>query len=395
MTPKLKLSFFTLILMISFPVVNAVLITPALPSITKFFDISDETGQHIVLWYLLGYTFGQLLYGPLANRFGRKRALYIGISLQIFSSFICAFSGLINYFTLLELGRFTLALGAGVGLKMAFTYVNECYEPKIISQKISYLMLAFAITPGLAMALGGFLTIQFGWTSCFYAGIAYGLVLLVCVSQLPETKIELDFEALKLNHLLNAYGKEFKNISLVAGGLLMGLTTCFVYVFVTLAPFVAINLLGMSAEEYGLANILPSAGYVVFAIATAHLSIKYCLQSLILTGIFLVISGVLLMFLTTLAHLSAIISLFIPITIIYFGEVLIYPNTSALAMSSSTDKAHASAVMNFLTIGLPTIAVLSIGLFSITTMLLPIIFLSLCVGIIIIYKWGIKNQLKV
>lgn len=394
MQEKREPAFYTLMLMISFAVVNAVLITPALPAISSFFSVSSDTAQLIMTWYLIGYALGQLVYGPLANRFGRKKALYMGVSLQIVSSFACVLAGMLDNFSLLVFARFTLALGAGVGLKMAFTIVNECYEPKVVSQKVSYLMLAFAVTPGLSMALGGFLNDHFGWMSCFYAGAAYGLLLFPLLTQLPETQKILDLDALVLKHLLNAYATALKNIQLIAGGLLMGLTTCFIYVFATFAPFVAIDLLGMTSEAYGFANMLPSLGYVLGAITSAHMAKKYSLGNNIKTGIFFVMVGIVLMTAGAFMNLSSMLALFIPITIIYFGEALIYPNASAIAMGSATDKAHASAVMNFLTIALPTLAVLSFGLFSITQMLLPIIFTVLCVAIIIIYSFAMRVRRK-
>lgn len=150
--------FFTLLLMISFASVNAVLFTPALPDIAVFFGVSSGIAQHTMSWFLVGYTFGQLLYGPLANRFGRKPALYTGICLQIFSSLLCVFSGKLHLFSLLVLGRFLLALGSGVGLKMTFTLVYEYYTPEVARQKIAYLMLYFALMPGLGIALGGLLS---------------------------------------------------------------------------------------------------------------------------------------------------------------------------------------------------------------------------------------------
>src|SRR6185312_1540306 len=124
-------------------------------------------------------------------------------SLQIFSSLLCVYAGVIHSFTLLLIARFLLALGSGVGLKMTFTLVNECYEPKIASQKISYLMIAFAITPGIGVALGGILNTYYGWTSCFYASAIYGLALLFFVARLPETQKTLDLNALKMKHLLH------------------------------------------------------------------------------------------------------------------------------------------------------------------------------------------------
>src|SRR5476651_1390808 len=99
-----QLSFITLLLMISFASVNAVLFTPALPNIAHFFNISNTQAQHTITWFLIGYALGQLLYGPLANRYGRKPALYIGISIQILSSLLCVYSGYLDQYWLLVLG---------------------------------------------------------------------------------------------------------------------------------------------------------------------------------------------------------------------------------------------------------------------------------------------------
>lgn len=128
-------------------------------------------------------------------------------------------SGLAHTYWLLVVGRLFLALGSGVGLKMTFTLVNECYPTKIATQKISYLMLVFAITPGLAIALGGLLNTYLGWMSCFYVGALYGTLLFLLVMHLPETATQLDYNALEIHHLIAGYKTQFKNISLVTGGL--------------------------------------------------------------------------------------------------------------------------------------------------------------------------------
>ena len=127
---EIKLPFYTLMLMISFASVNAVLFTPALPSIATYFSITSATAQQTIIWFLVGYAFGQLMYGPLANRFGRKPALYMGVSLQIISCFMCIAAGVFHAYPLMVFGRFFLALGSGVGLTMTFTLVNECYSQK-------------------------------------------------------------------------------------------------------------------------------------------------------------------------------------------------------------------------------------------------------------------------
>lgn len=392
MKKNITLSFLTLLLMISFASVNAVLFTPALPEIAKSFAVTSNSAQQTIVWFLIGYALGQLIYGPIANRYGRKPALYIGIAIQIGSSLICVLAGITHEFTVLVVGRFLLALGSGVGLKMTFTLVNECYEPKIASQKISYLMLAFAITPGLGVALGGILNEHYGWMSCFYAGALYGLILLILIIRLPETLKEPDLNAFKIKHLIEGYVTQFKNAQLVAGGLLMGGSTCFVYVFAALAPFIAINLFGMSSALYGIANLLPPLGLIMGSLTAAQLAKKYSLQSLIRWGIYLTGVGGVFMLVGVLMHFSVIISLFLPTIVIYFGICFILPNASTIAMSHVRDKAHGSAVMSFINMGLATLVVLSLGIFPTKEILLPIVYILIAGGMIGLFQWRVMKK---
>lgn len=386
MASGIKLPFFTLLLLISFASVNALLFTPALPEITHFFQIGTDQAQLTITWFLIGYTLSQLLYGPLANRFGRKPALYLGTSLQIISSLICALSGYLHLFPLLIFGRFMLALGSGVGLKMTFTLVNECYDPQAASKKIAHVTLAFAIMPGLAVALGGLLSTYYGWPSCFIAGALYGLTLFIFIYGLPETSSSIDKHALKIPSLFSTFAKQFKNPFILTGGLLMGLATCFVYVFAALAPFIAINLLGMNPANYGLANLLPPIGLILGSLLSGKLVNYFSTKILLYTGITIASLGVILMFLAFLMHFSACLLLFTPMIIIYLGLCFIMANASSFAMSKTTDKAHGSAVMNFLNIGSATCTVLSLRYFPIFIILLPTIYLILCLIMIsIIY----------
>lgn len=389
-----RLPFFTLLLLISFASVNAVLFTPSLPNITHFFNIDENTSQQTITWFLIGYALGQLVYGPIANRFGRKPALYAGISLQIISSLLCVLAGVMHEYRLLVIARFMLALGSGVGLKMTFTLVSECYEPKIASQKISYLMLAFAITPGLGVALGGFLNTYYGWMSCFYAGAIYGLILLFFVIYLPETQKTLNMNALKIKHLLGDYKNQFKNSQLISGGLLMGCSTSFVYIFAAVAPFIAITIFGLSSAQYGIANLLPPIGLIVGSIVGARFAKTYSFYSLIQAGIGIASIGTIWMLVAMFAQLPILFSLFIPMIIIYFGMCFILANASTIAMSHVDDKAHGSAVMSFINMGFATLVVLSIGLFPMKTMLLPASYLILCIAMIGVFKFLIRASFK-
>ncbi len=395
MQVKPTLPFFTLILMISFASVNAVLFTPALPDIASFFSLPDKVAQYTVSWFLIGYAIGQLFYGPLANRYGRKSALYIGIVLQIVASLVCVLSGVMDLYPLLVMGRFIMALGSGVGLNMTFTLVNECYEPKVACQKIAYLMLAFAITPGLGVALGGFLNAHFGWMSCFIGGAMYGLILLIFIAKLPYVEKKLDLHALRWTHLQKAYGGQLNNVPLLAGGLLMGAATCFVYVFAALAPFIAINIMGMRSEAYGIANLIPSIGLIIGSLCSAQLVKKHSLGFLIKVGLVICALGSLFMIVAMGFSFSVLISLFLPMMIIYIGLSFVLANASSIAMSLVKDKAHGSAVMSFINMGLATVVVLNLRWASTQAMLLPVVYLLICLFMIPTYYILVKKDKKI
>ncbi|HEU5280460.1 MAG TPA: MFS transporter [Gammaproteobacteria bacterium] len=376
----IKLPFFTLIFLISFASVNATLFTPALPNIAEFFNVTNNAVQHTITWFLVGYALGQLIYGPLANRFGRKPALYAGIGLQIVSSLLCVFSSVVPSFWLLVFARFMLALGSGVGLKMTFTLVNECCDQKTAGKTTSYLMLAFAVTPGLGVALGGYLNVHFGWVSCFYAGAIYGLLLMLLVTQLPETLKTVNKNALQLNYLVDGYGAQFKNFKLVVGGLLMGGATSFFYAFAALAPFIAITIYGLNSAEYGAANIIPCVGLFMGSLLCAQLTKHYELKSLLRPGLFITLSGIISMAVMMWLKLSVLFAIFLPMVLIYFGLSFIMAVTSTITMAKANDKAYGSAVMSFLNMGSATMVVLSVGAFTVHAMLLPAVFLGLCVA---------------
>lgn len=374
-----ELPFFTMLLLISFASVNAVLFTPALPAIRDYFSISENLAQQTITWFLVGYAIGQLLYGPIANRYGRKVALYYGIVIQIISSIICVIAGVLHLYWLLVLGRFFLALGSGVGLKMTFTLVNETYEPKIASQKLSYLMLAFAITPGLSVAFGGLLITNFEWTSCFYVGALYGFILLLLTKRLPETITKVDENALLPSHLWHGYSSQFTNKTLVLGGILMGGASSFIYVFASISPFIAMQIFGMSSFSYGLSSLLPSIGLVLGSLTSAQLIKHYSLMLMIKIGMVIISLGGVILYILICMNLHPVLSIFVPMIVIYFGLCFIFSNASVISLSKTTDKAHGAAVMSFINIGFATSVVLITEAFVVSNLLLPQVYLLISI----------------
>jgi len=378
MSTKTKPSFILLFLLASFGSVGAVLFTPALPLLQKYFDITIPEAQLTITLYLAGYALGQLPYGPLANAFGRKKTLLIGLSIAMVGSLLCALSYSAHSFGLLLFGRVIQALGSCVGIKISFTMIGDVYDQTAATKKISKLLLAFAVMPGIAMTVGGWLTEYLGWQSCFYFLALFSILMLGFSFLLPETATELCKTHLKYKNIISGYADKFKNSRLVLSSILMGCGSAVVYIFAAKAPFIGINTIGLSPNEFGSLNLIPSIGMIAGSILASSLAGKFPFFRLLLIGIV----GSMVASLTMLIPFSmgqiSWISLFIPIGLIYVVEALVYANISSYGLSNAKNKSNGSAMLNFLNLSMALIGVLFAELvYPESVLLLPISFVVL------------------
>ena len=383
-----KPSFLLLFLLISFGSVSAVLFTPALPEIQNYFNVSENYTQLTVTLFLVGYALGQLLYGPLANGLGRIKALTIGVIFEIIACFLCLVAGWLHMFWLLLVARLIMALGASAGLKMTFTLIADCYRDRESRRLGSHLMMAFAITPGLGIALGGLLTTHFGWESCFIALGLYGFFVLCLVFNTSETAKIIDKKSLKPTIILKKYRQKFCSLSLWTSGLFMGIGGACIYIFASLAPFICEKYLHLTASQYGIWNLLPSAGIILGSQLSAYFAEKFTPKKAIAIGLIITLVGSLIILLAFILQQWQPIFLFLPLVIVYTGISFIFANASTLAMQSEEDKSSASAVMNFINIGLSTLSVFLISSLSTDNpLILPGSFLLLaCIGAVLLLK---------
>ncbi len=388
----IKPQFFILLLIVSFGSVGAVLFTPALPSIQEFFGLSVGATQFTITAYLIGYAVGQLPYGPLANRFGRKPALYMGISLAIFGSLLCALSAHIGSFPLLIVARFLQALGACVGLKVSFTMVADCYTQEESTKMISRILIAFAIMPGIAIAIGGWITQQLGWESCFYFLALFGAFMLWLSSRLPETSTILDPQALKLKSIIRNYGAILKNKHLIISSLIMGCGTAIVYIFASKSPFIGISILGLEPEIFGSFNLIPPIGMIIGSFLATRLAGRFGLLTLLMTGILASIGATLVMLALFSIPIVNAWSLFLPMLFINAAETFVYANSSSFGMNSAKNKSNASAVLNFINMGTSFVAVFFTELvYPESPILMPLSFLFFFM--MMIYLWFCLKKL--
>lgn len=393
---KHKPSKLFLALLSALPSIYAMLFTPSLPSLVNYFDLQFAQSQLPMSSFLLGYAFGQLPYGPLSNRFGRKPILALGMLLALISCVFCIVAGYMHNFTLFVIARFFMAVGSCSGLNIAFTIVGDQYNKTYALRVFSFIMLFSAFIPGLATCIGGFLTQYFEWQSCFYFLILFGALLLtICWYILPETVITLDQQALRVKEIFKGYAEECKNRQLILSALITGSGTSMIYLFASAAPFIGIDLIGMDPDEFGTWAIFPSIGLAAGSFFTDRIAGRISATQLLWIGARILIIASLLSFgAFYFGHIHPW-SLFFPMLCIDTGLAFVFSTTAAIALTKAKNKSFGSSLMHFINLGMCVMSIYLIGLTSIKNpVILPLLFLLLVTLICFLLNLLVKSLNK-
>jgi len=161
---------------------------PSMPEMAREFSVSDTQVQTTLVLFILSMGIGQVLIGPLADRFGRRPIALTGILLYITSSF---FAAIVVQFEYLQLARILQGVAACATSIVVFSAVRDRYNAQQSAHYYSYLNGVICVIPALAPTLGGFLALHFGWRSTFiFMALFAIIVLLVVIFKLPETRPE-------------------------------------------------------------------------------------------------------------------------------------------------------------------------------------------------------------
>jgi len=367
----------------SFVSIAAVVFTPGLPELVSDFHLSSNETQWVMTIFLVGTAFGRLPYGPLANRFGRRKTLFLGLWISCIGTALVLFAD--SYFILCA-GRLIQALGCAVALKIGYTMVGDLHAGAVATKVLSYSMLAYAILPGIGTSISGFLIHSYGWRGGEWFFLAFTLIWMLSCFCLPETLREKDIHALKVKRIAIGYANQFMNPFLVLWGCLMGLSTAILFIFSQEAPFIAIEIVGLTAQEYGLMYLIPACGIAAGSLLTAWLADRVSPMRGMLLGILVILAGTVLMGISFLSHRITGLALFLPQVIIQIGDALLYTFASSNALSEAKDKSNAAAIMLFINSLLGASGTFFVGVFAPQSPLaLPVSFLIIIAIMFIIW----------
>jgi len=222
---------------------------PALPAIAEGLAATPEAVQLSITVFLAGFGLGMLFYGPVSDRFGRRKVMLSGIALFTVASLACMLATGVEQ---LIVARFIQSLGGGAASVLARAVVRDVYTPTEAIRKLSLMAMVTAIAPLFAPLLGSFLLGWFGWRGTFAAVLAWGILSFAVVwRHLPETLPAERRGQLPLGAAFAAYFHLL--LDPVAVGLLLagGMSFAAMFAYITASPFYFIELQHFSPTAYG------------------------------------------------------------------------------------------------------------------------------------------------
>ena len=310
---------------------------PSVPDIARVFGTAPAGAQATLSAFLFGFAAGQVLYGPLSDRLGRKPVLLAGLALFILATMACAAATSID---MLVGARFVQALGASGPIVLGRAMVRDLYEGPRAGQELARMGMIMGVVPAIAPVLGGVLQEAFGWRSTFIASLLFASALGVWVIlMLPETlRRKLD-EPLSLIAIVKGFGSLLASrpyrayvglVSLAYGGL---------FAFISGSSFVLMGVYGLSPVQFGFSFALGVMGFITGTVVAQKLVLKRGLDGVIRLGVMCLAGGGVIMLALTLVGTGSSLEITLPMAIYAAGVGLTMPQGQAAAMMPFPERA--------------------------------------------------------
>ena len=335
---------------------------PAFPEIAKDLNTTVQNVSLSVSTYFLGFAAGQILYGPLLDRFGRKKPLYIGLSFYIVATLVCGLSNSINVFLVM---RFLQALSGCVGAVAALAMVRDFFPPERNASIISFLILIIGLSPMLAPTTGSFVADAFGWRYVFITLALIGFIVLLLVifflpeGQQPDTTVSLKPKPILIN---------FKNILLEPQFYVFTLAGTFsfagLFIYVAGSPVIFMDGFHVSAKAYGGIFALLSVGLIGSSQLNHALTRRYKSENIFSVAAIIQAFAAVIYFIGVLNNWYGLTANIILLFIIVSCAGLCYPNAAAVALLPFEKNAgSASSLLGFIQLSVGGLLSSGVGLF--------------------------------
>jgi len=315
---------------------------PAFPAMAIAFGTDENHVQLTLAAYFLGLSLGQLAYGPVADRFGRRIPLLTGVGLFTVASLACAYAPSLEW---LIGARFVQALGGCAGMVISRAVVSDKCDAVGSAKVFSQLMLVMGLAPILAPMLGGLLVNLYGWQSIFIGLTLFSALAATAVALwLPES-LPAHVPRQPLSGALRQYGRLLTDSVFLGHALTGGIAIAGMFAYIAGSPFVFIKLYGVPAEHFGWLFGTNAAGFILVAQVNARLLSRRGPAFLLARAVWVYwIAGLSFLAVSALQP-ERLWPLLIPLFICIASLGCILPNASACAMNGQGARAGSASAM--------------------------------------------------
>lgn len=367
---------------------------PGLPAIAREFGVETAAAQQTLSIFFVGLALGQMIYGPISDRVGRRRPLIFGCALYALACVGCVFAPSLGSLIVL---RFAQAFGACAGIVIARSVVRDLFNERESARMYSLLVLVMGLAPILAPLLGGQLLILFGWRSIFLALSGFGvLCLLLVLWGLPESlPVERRTRA-GLGTALRVYGTLLADGRYMGYVLAAGLASGAMFAYISGSPFVFIELNGVPPERFGLLFGLNALGLILASQLNRWLLLRYASGQILVVALGVTATTGLLLAGVTATGIGGFPAMLVLLFFCIASTGLVGPNAIAAAMAPYARQAgSASALVGAVQFAIGAVAGALVGLLFNGTALPMAATIALCgVAAFVTLQWLVLRPLR-
>jgi MFS transporter, DHA1 family, multidrug resistance protein len=314
---------------------------PSLPAITEAFGTTLPRVQLTLSFYLAGFAVGQIFYGPVSDKIGRRPVILTGLAIYCIASAICAFAPTVEW---LIAARFLQALGAAGPIVLGRAIVRDLYDGSRAGLELSRMGMIMGFVPMIAPVLGGVLETTLGWRANFLA-VLVGVAILSCVvyTMLPETLKQRRAEPISLVAIFKGFGLLLRHPDYRTYVAIVALSYGGLFSFISGSSFILQGIYGLTPLTYGAAFGATVMGFVGGSIIAQKLIRRMTMDGVIGVGVACLSAGGILMLILMIVSRASSAEVFLPMAIYAAGVGMVLPQASAGAMMPFPDRAGAAS----------------------------------------------------